>query len=230
MDPYSHPVFYSIHISLSTSSHHSTSLPTPLSKSTSDKQSITMDFLKKGQEMLNPNSGSGSAQQNPQHPNAQAGQQAGNPQQGNAGSEDYGDKGESFLTYFCSILPIQFFTLWSFDYPSSLFTLPPSSFLWRSPLRPPYLPYLLLILYHDHNISKQPLINPSQPTSFFHLLSHLIKSHKLTPPLPALDFIEKKTGHTMSRDTNEKITDGARGFYEKQTGYVHINSMHLPLL
>lgn len=36
----------------------------------------------------------------------------------------------------------------------------------------------------------------------------------------ALDFIEKKSGHTMSRDQNEKITDGARGLYEKQTGYV----------
>ena len=36
----------------------------------------------------------------------------------------------------------------------------------------------------------------------------------------ALDFIEKKSGHTLSRDQNEKITDGARGLYEKQTGYV----------
>lgn len=33
-----------------------------------------------------------------------------------------------------------------------------------------------------------------------------------------LDFIEKKTGHTLGRDTNEKITDGARGLYEKATG------------
>ncbi|KAA8566738.1 hypothetical protein MFRU_044g00560 [Monilinia fructicola] len=33
-----------------------------------------------------------------------------------------------------------------------------------------------------------------------------------------LDFIEKKTGHTLTRDQNEKITDGARGLYEKQTG------------
>jgi len=33
-----------------------------------------------------------------------------------------------------------------------------------------------------------------------------------------LDFIEKKSGHTMGRDTNEKITDGARGLYEKATG------------
>jgi len=34
----------------------------------------------------------------------------------------------------------------------------------------------------------------------------------------ALDFVEKKTGHVFSRDQNEKITDGARGFYEKETG------------
>ncbi|RDW84831.1 hypothetical protein BP6252_02421 [Coleophoma cylindrospora] len=33
-----------------------------------------------------------------------------------------------------------------------------------------------------------------------------------------LDFLEKKTGHTMGRDTNEKITDGARNLYEKATG------------
>ncbi|KAJ3768380.1 hypothetical protein FB446DRAFT_279280 [Lentinula raphanica] len=34
----------------------------------------------------------------------------------------------------------------------------------------------------------------------------------------ALDFIEKKTGHTLNRDTNEKITDGLRNQYEKMTG------------
>ncbi|PMD14711.1 hypothetical protein NA56DRAFT_710605 [Hyaloscypha hepaticicola] len=33
-----------------------------------------------------------------------------------------------------------------------------------------------------------------------------------------LDFIQKKTGHTLGRDTNEKITDGARGLFEKATG------------
>jgi len=33
-----------------------------------------------------------------------------------------------------------------------------------------------------------------------------------------LDFVEKKSGHSLSRDQNEKITDGARGLYEKQTG------------
>jgi hypothetical protein len=38
--------------------------------------------------------------------------------------------------------------------------------------------------------------------------------------MAGLDFIEKKTGHTMGRDTNEKITDGARGLFEKATGYV----------
>ncbi|TVY57094.1 hypothetical protein LSUE1_G009846 [Lachnellula suecica] len=35
-----------------------------------------------------------------------------------------------------------------------------------------------------------------------------------------LDFIEKKSGHSMGRDTNEKITDGARGMYEKATGFL----------
>jgi hypothetical protein len=33
-----------------------------------------------------------------------------------------------------------------------------------------------------------------------------------------LDFIEKKSGHSLGRDTNEKITDGARGLFEKATG------------
>ncbi|KAI9729780.1 MAG: hypothetical protein M1818_008394 [Claussenomyces sp. TS43310] len=33
-----------------------------------------------------------------------------------------------------------------------------------------------------------------------------------------LDFVEKKSGHTMNRNTNEKITDGARGLFEKATG------------
>ncbi|KAB8292890.1 hypothetical protein EYC80_007256 [Monilinia laxa] len=33
-----------------------------------------------------------------------------------------------------------------------------------------------------------------------------------------LDFIEKKAGHNLTREQNEKITDGARGLYEKQTG------------
>ncbi|KAH7370213.1 hypothetical protein BKA65DRAFT_487879 [Rhexocercosporidium sp. MPI-PUGE-AT-0058] len=34
----------------------------------------------------------------------------------------------------------------------------------------------------------------------------------------AFDFISKKTGHQMDPNTSEKITDGARGLYEKQTG------------
>jgi len=34
----------------------------------------------------------------------------------------------------------------------------------------------------------------------------------------ALDFAEQKTGHTMDRNTNEKITDNARNLYEKGTG------------
>jgi len=33
-----------------------------------------------------------------------------------------------------------------------------------------------------------------------------------------LDFVEKKSGHTLGRSTNEKITDGARGLFEKVTG------------
>jgi len=33
-----------------------------------------------------------------------------------------------------------------------------------------------------------------------------------------LDFLEEKTGHTLSRDQNEKITDSARGMFEKMTG------------
>ncbi|KAF1984540.1 hypothetical protein K402DRAFT_395559 [Aulographum hederae CBS 113979] len=33
-----------------------------------------------------------------------------------------------------------------------------------------------------------------------------------------LDALEKKTGYSQSRETNEKMTDGARDLYEKQTG------------
>jgi hypothetical protein len=33
-----------------------------------------------------------------------------------------------------------------------------------------------------------------------------------------LAFLEQKTGHTLSRETNEKITDGARDVFEKFTG------------
>jgi len=33
-----------------------------------------------------------------------------------------------------------------------------------------------------------------------------------------LDFAEKKLGYTQSRETNEKITDGARGLFEKFSG------------
>ena len=180
--------------------------------------------------MLNQNSGSGSAQQNPQDANTQAGQQAGNPQQGNAGSEDYGDKGESFSHIFVPFCPSNYSHCGlSTTIPLYLLSLRHSSFVVLLFYTLSALS-LLHSLYHDHTISNQPLITPSQPTSIFHLLSRITKSHKLTPPLPALDFIEKKTGHTMGRDTNEKVTDGARGFYEKQTGYVHINSMHLSLL
>jgi len=34
----------------------------------------------------------------------------------------------------------------------------------------------------------------------------------------ALDFLEQKSGHKLGAGTNEKITDGARGMYEKATG------------
>jgi hypothetical protein len=33
-----------------------------------------------------------------------------------------------------------------------------------------------------------------------------------------LDFAEKKLGFSQSRETNEKITDGARDLFEKVTG------------
>jgi len=33
-----------------------------------------------------------------------------------------------------------------------------------------------------------------------------------------LDAAEKKFGMSQNRQTNEKITDGARGLYEKETG------------
>jgi hypothetical protein len=44
-----------------------------------------------------------------------------------------------------------------------------------------------------------------------------------------LDFLEKKTGTTQSRATNEKITDGARGLYEKATGK-HVNESMFSLV
>ncbi|CAK7199850.1 hypothetical protein SEUCBS139899_002536 [Sporothrix eucalyptigena] len=34
----------------------------------------------------------------------------------------------------------------------------------------------------------------------------------------AFDFIAKKTGHNVDRNTSEKITDGARTAFEKLTG------------
>ncbi|CAG8979730.1 hypothetical protein HYALB_00012376 [Hymenoscyphus albidus] len=33
-----------------------------------------------------------------------------------------------------------------------------------------------------------------------------------------LAFAEKQSGHSLGRETNEKVTDGARGLYEKATG------------
>ncbi|TAQ84363.1 hypothetical protein B7494_g7323 [Chlorociboria aeruginascens] len=34
----------------------------------------------------------------------------------------------------------------------------------------------------------------------------------------ALDFVEKKSGHTFSRQQNEEVTDYGRNAYEKATG------------
>jgi hypothetical protein len=36
----------------------------------------------------------------------------------------------------------------------------------------------------------------------------------------AFAFIAKKSGHNIDAKTSEKITDGARGLFEKFTGYV----------
>jgi hypothetical protein len=74
-------------------------------------------------------------------------------------------------------------------------------------------------------------LSPFQIQQSPRLPSFFLKQPKATStPLPplihsntpqtGLDFIEKKTGHSFSRDQNEKVTDAARGFYEKQTGYV----------
>lgn len=51
-------------------------------------------------------------------------------------------------------------------------------------------------------------------------LSSSCGAHLLTNPasLPAFDFLAKKTGHSVDRNTSEKITDGARAAYEKATG------------
>lgn len=38
----------------------------------------------------------------------------------------------------------------------------------------------------------------------------------------AFDFVAKKSGHSVNRDTSEKITDGIRGGFEKLTGYVYL--------
>ncbi|KAK1767431.1 hypothetical protein QBC33DRAFT_558911 [Phialemonium atrogriseum] len=34
----------------------------------------------------------------------------------------------------------------------------------------------------------------------------------------AFDMLAKKSGHNVNRNTGEKITDGARGLFEKATG------------
>lgn len=36
--------------------------------------------------------------------------------------------------------------------------------------------------------------------------------------VPAFDFGAKKSGHSVPRETAEKITDAGRGLYEKATG------------
>lgn len=36
----------------------------------------------------------------------------------------------------------------------------------------------------------------------------------------AFDMLSKKSGHNVDSKTSEKITDGARGLFEKATGYV----------
>lgn len=36
----------------------------------------------------------------------------------------------------------------------------------------------------------------------------------------AAGFLAKKSGHNMDAKTTEKVTDGARGLYEKFTGWV----------
>lgn len=48
----------------------------------------------------------------------------------------------------------------------------------------------------------------------------LIEKLKLTslPPFVAFDMLAKKSGHSVDRNTSEKITDGARQAYEKATG------------
>ena len=51
-----------------------------------------------------------------------------------------------------------------------------------------------------------------------HLNTDQPKLTELTHPPPGLDAAEKKFGMSQNRATNEKITDGARDFYEKETG------------
>ena len=41
-------------------------------------------------------------------------------------------------------------------------------------------------------------------------------------------MLAKKSGHPVNRNTGEKITDAARGAFEKATGYEH--TLPLPVL
>jgi hypothetical protein len=132
------------------------SLPpySPLHQTVSSRTSLqahihtkaTMDFFKKGQDLLKKSSGSKPAEQKP------AGEQD---------KQDYGDKGES-------------------------------------------IPFTLLIFFSVHFSSSH---KPTDPrlTSCSHT---------------AAGFIGKQTGHKMDPKTTEKVTDGARGLYEKFTGLV----------
>ncbi|EIM87090.1 uncharacterized protein STEHIDRAFT_156080 [Stereum hirsutum FP-91666 SS1] len=43
-----------------------------------------------------------------------------------------------------------------------------------------------------------------------------------------LDAFEKKEGIPQNRNLNEKVTDGARGLFEKATGFVFLNSLSHP--
>jgi len=63
------------------------------------------------------------------------------------------------------------------------------------------------ITKHTTCLNKHHHLNTDQP-----------KSTELTHPPPGLDAAEKKFGMSQNRATNEKITDGARDFYEKETG------------
>jgi hypothetical protein len=54
-----------------------------------------------------------------------------------------------------------------------------------------------------------------------------------TDQFAAFAFVAKKSGHNIDAKTSEKITDGARGLFEKLTGYVlpaHCANMNISIL